>query len=47
MDKERVCSGSDDDAAGESKGTIIRVRGVYFSSGGQAAVVKAFLCWVH
>lgn len=22
-------------------------RGVYFSSGGQAAVVKAFLCWTH
>ncbi len=30
-----------------SKGTIIRVRGVKFSSGGQAAVVKAFLCWIH
>lgn len=30
-----------------SKWTISGVRGVWFSSRGQAAVVKAFLCWIH
>ncbi len=38
---------NDDDTAREARGTIKGVRGVQFSSWGQAAVVKAFLCSIY